>query len=170
MKVVFTHCQLKGCKNITQTIFKEEYGAFCFLHSKYTHPFGDEEPEQKSPSPVSPRRTPFSSTIADLSETSPEMVSSSKYKVPSPSRKSIVIPKIECAICKDFYEQTNVMNCGHLICNECLQELRSPYCPFCGEYMEGDFITKEIMQIIQDKYKQDMNEEGEKYEEGDTDF
>jgi hypothetical protein len=174
MKVVFTHCQLKGCKNITQNIFKEEYGAFCFLHSKYTHPFGDEEFEQKSPSAVSTRRTPLSPTrttiFVDTFEEVPEMVSSSRYKVPSPSRKSIVIPKIECGICKDVYEQTNVMNCGHLICNECLQELRSPYCPFCDEYMEGPFITEEIMQIIEDKYKQDLNETGEKYEEGDTDF
>jgi len=173
MKVVFTHCQLKGCKNITQKIFKEEYGAFCFLHSKYTHPFGYEEPEQKSPSPVSPRRTPLSPTrtanIIDIFAANPEMVSSSRYKVPSPSRKSVIVPKIECAICKDFYEQTNVMKCGHLICSQCLQELRSPYCPFCGEYMEGPFITEDIMQIIQDKYKQDLNEIGEKYEEGDAD-
>jgi hypothetical protein len=173
MKVVFTHCQLKGCKNITQNIFKEEYGAFCFLHSKYTHPFGQKELEEKSLSPVSPRRTPLSPTktidVYDTFEASPEIVSSSRYKVPSPSRKSIIIPKIECGICKDFYEQTNVMKCGHLICGQCLQELRSPYCPFCGEYMEGPFITKEIMQTIEDKYKQDLNENGEKYEE-DEDF
>jgi hypothetical protein len=174
MKLVFTHCQLKGCKNITQKTFKEEYGAFCFLHSKYTHQFGYEEIEQKSPSPVSPRRTPLSptieTTIYDTFEAALEMVSSSRYKVPSPSRKSIVIPKIECGICKDFYEQTNVMKCGHLVCSQCLQELRSPYCHFCGEYMEGPFITEEIMRMIEDKYKQDLNENGEKYEEGDTDF
>jgi hypothetical protein len=170
MKVVFTHCQLRGCKNITQNRFKEEYGAFCFLHSKYTHPFGYEEPEQKTPSPVSPRRTPLSPTRTastyETIEENPELVSSSRYKVPSPSRKSLSISqKIECAICKDFYNQTNVMKCGHLICGECLQELRSPYCPFCGEYMEGPFITEEIMRMIQDKYKQDINEKGEKYEE-----
>jgi hypothetical protein len=177
MKVVFTHCQLKGCKNITQNNFKEDYGAYCFLHSKYTHQFGYEEFEEKSPSKfssISPRRTPLSptriATTYDTFEETLDSVSSSRYKVPSPSRKAIVIPKIECGICKDFYEQTNVMKCGHLICKECLQELRSPYCPFCGEYMEGPFITEEIMQMIQDKYKQDLNQKGEKYEEGDADF
>ena len=169
MKVVFIHCQLKGCKNITQNIFKEEYGSFCFLHSKYTHPFIYEEPELKDASPLSSRRTPLSPSRENIFfntvDSSPEIVSSSRYKVPSPSRKSKDVPKIECAICKDFYDQTNVMKCGHLICKQCLQELRSPYCPFCGEYMEGPFITEEIMQMIQDKYKQDLNEMGEKYEE-----
>lgn len=174
MKVVFTHCQLKGCKNITQNRFKKEYGAFCFLHSKYTHPFGYKESEEKGASPLSSRRTPLSPSLDSIfyndEDSSPEIVSSSRYKAPSPSRKSNITPQIECAICKDFYDQPNVMKCGHLICKQCLQELRSPYCPFCEEYMEGPFITEEIMQMIQDKYKQDLNEMGEKYEEGDNEL
>jgi hypothetical protein len=179
MKVGFIHCQLKGCKNITKNIYKEEYGAYCFLHTKYVNTFDfdlSDTSNSKSrsafsiSSPVSSRRTPISPTreftVFDDSEETPlRTVSSSKYKVPSPKSKSVYIPKTECGICKDLYEQTNVMKCGHLICENDLKELRSPYCPFCGQYMEGPFVSEEIMQIIEDKYKQDIREEGIKYED-----
>jgi hypothetical protein len=173
MKVGFIHCQLKGCKNITKDNYKQEYGTYCFLHTKYVSPFRDFSIES-SISPVSPRRTPlsprreilsFENPVIELPFEAPKPVTPSRYKVPSPKSKSLYIPKIECGICKDLYEQTNAMNCGHLICPEDLKELRSPYCPFCGIYMEGPFVTEEAMQIIQDKYKQDIAEKGDKYEE-----
>ena len=173
MKVGFMHCQLKGCKNITKDNYKEEYGAYCFLHTKYTSLFRDFSPKS-SISPVSPRRTPlspgrevliFENPILEFPFETPKSVTPSRYKVPSPKSKSVYIPKIECGICKDLYEQTNVMKCGHLICPEDLKQLRNPYCPFCGIYMEGPFITEEIIQIVQDKYKQDIAEKGDKYEE-----
>ncbi len=179
MKVGFIHCQLKGCKNITKDIYKEEYGAFCFLHTKYISPFRDLEfsisKRIDSPgSPVSSRRTPLSSMIETENFENPNPiyttpVNSSRYKVPSPKSKSVYIPKMECGICKDLYEQTNAMTCGHLICPNDLKDLRSPYCPFCNQEMQGPFVTEEVMQTIQDKYKQDIAEKGNKYEEGDED-
>jgi hypothetical protein len=181
MKVGFIHCQLKGCKNITKDLYKEEYGAYCFLHTKYISPFQYLEISMSnriaSPgSPVSSRRIPLSSMIEteNFEKNEPivnslKPVSSSKYKIPSPKSKSVYIPKMECGICKDLYEQTNVMECGHLICPNDLKDLRSPYCPFCNQEMRGPFVTEEVMQIIQDKYKQDIAEKGNKYKEGDED-
>ena len=56
------------------------------------------------------------------------------------------------------------MKCGHLICPECLEgRVRKPYCDFCGEPLEGPFVTPEMLSKIEDKYKKDQEEGTDNY-------
>jgi hypothetical protein len=182
MNVTFVKCESFGCKNLTSDLYKKLYGSYCFEHtSKVNKPVGFLD-NPKTLSPISPRRTvgPGSpsrnSRIAggtlENSSLSPEItfenyeykpmkVSSPRRMPVSPPRKTpAYIPKTECCICKDLYEENKVMKCGHLICPECLEgRVREPYCDFCDEPLEGPFVTPEVLQKIEDKYKMDKERE-----------
>jgi len=194
MNVTFVKCESFGCKNLTSDLYKKLYGAYCFEHtSKVNKPAGFLD-KPKTLSPISPRRTvtpgsPIRSP--NVSAGSPEVtfenyeykpmkVSSPRRMPVSPSRKSSVyIPKTECCICKDLYEENKIMKCGHLICPECLEgRVREPYCDFCGEPLDGPFVTPEVLQKIEDKYKMDKEntlsspekEESEEESEEESDY
>ena len=186
MNVTFVKCESFGCKNLTSDLYKKLYGAYCFEHtSKVNKPVGFLD-KPKTLSPISPRRTVtagsptrFSGENSGSVSLSPEVtfenyeykpmkVSSPRRMPISPTRKSSVyIPKTECCICKDLYEENKIMKCGHLICPECLEgRVRKPYCDFCDEPLEGPFVTPEVFQKIEDKYK--MDKERESKEESDS--
>jgi len=174
MNVAFVKCEFYGCKNITTGSYKDLYGAFCFEHTgKNKAPMGIPENKQKL-SPISPRRIslqrretdPISEPVFENYEYKVSKVASPKLSIPSPSRRFSLIQKMECCICKDKYDENKVMNCGHMICPQCLEgRIRSPYCDFCGEPLEGPFVTEEIYQNIMDKYKQDQERNVEEDEE-----
>jgi hypothetical protein len=49
------------------------------------------------------------------------------------------------------------MMCGHMICPQCLEGIvRSPYCEFCGKFLEGPFLNEKLSIMINNKYKQDL--------------
>ncbi len=161
MKLTITKCNLKGCNNITTDILEKEFGSYCFLHSSYTHKKNvKNENIIHVLSPTSSRQVVVENT-EKVEYTNynykPLEVSSRTYSVPSPSRKYNLVNKIECGLCKVMYPESNLMKCGHLVCEECLKGIvRSPYCPFCEVYMEGPYVTEEIMGLIETKYKEDL--------------
>jgi hypothetical protein len=90
-------------------------------------------------------------------QSSPIVVESIKTPVLSPRRNSKFIKKIECCYCTDPYDISKVMNCGHMICPQCLEGIvRSPYCEFCDNLLEGPFLTEKLSMIINNRYKQDL--------------
>lgn len=121
--------------------------------------------------PSSPIRSPLMESKFE-NYTSSKMIQSKvspvKIRTPSPKRSKLpelnsdegivsFLPKIECGICLKPYDQNKIMKCGHFICPECLEGIvRSPYCYFCDELMEGPFITPEVIQILEDRYKEDL--------------
>jgi len=181
MNVTFVKCESFGCKNLTSDLYIKLFGAYCFEHtSKVNKPVGVLE-KPKSISPISPRRTVLAGSPSRSSGLSPKSTTLSpeitfenyEYKprtvvspvrTPMSPRKSAYIPQTECCICKDLYDENKIMKCGHLICPQCLEgRVRSPFCDFCGEPLDGPFVTPEVLLNIEDKYKQDK--ESEEYEE-----
>jgi hypothetical protein len=169
MKLTITKCNLKGCNNITTDILEKEFGSYCFLHSSYTYDkfYHDKDAfVSKSKlvlSPTSSRQVVVENT-EKVEYTNynykPLEVSSRTYSVPSPSRKYNLVNKTECGLCKVMYPESNLMKCGHLVCEECLRGIvKSPYCPFCEVYMEGPYVTEEIMELIETKYKKNIEED-----------
>jgi hypothetical protein len=186
MEVTFVRCESFGCKNLTSDLYKKLYGAYCFEHcAKTNKPIGVLD-KPKLISPISPRRTKTLEVQTLKSpgvefenyEFKPASVPSAKFTPVSPKRispdKEFFVRKTECCICKNPYDETKTMKCGHLICPECLEgRIRTPYCDFCGEPLEGPFVTPEVLAKIEDKYKHDL-ENGidnsfQNYEEYDSD-
>jgi hypothetical protein len=169
MKVTFVQCQAYQCKNITTDLYKEKYGAYCFKHTGKTKKPQNIEVKDVKLSAVSPRRVQVQGlqTTVENYEYNPMKVKSEKMKVPSPRRNLSFVPKTECGICKMKYDETDLMKCGHLVCSECLKEnVRTVYCPFCNEKMEGPCITEKVFENLQNKYLEDLNKvEEEKLEE-----
>jgi hypothetical protein len=130
--------------------------------------FGFTSPEDKEenvhlplPSEEEQIKSPYISPGMDLTfenyESSPLIVESIKTSVPSPRRNTKFVKKVDCCYCTDPYDISKVMNCGHMICPQCLEGIvRSPYCEFCGNLLEGPFITEKLSMIINNKYKQDL--------------
>lgn len=88
---------------------------------------------------------------------SPVIVESIKTSIPSPKSNSKFVKKVECCYCMDPYDISKVMNCGHMICPQCLEGIvRNPFCEFCDKVLEGPFMTEKLSMIINIKYKQDL--------------
>jgi hypothetical protein len=167
MNVTFVRCESFGCKNLTSDLYKKLYGSYCFEHcAKTNKPVGVLD-KPKLISPISPRRTkPLDNnskntkspgTTFENYEFKTPTVPSTKFSPVSPKRSVSYVPKTECCICKNPYDETKVMKCGHLICPECLEgRVRKPYCDFCGEPLDGPFVTPEVLVKIEDKYKYDL--------------
>jgi len=169
MNVTFVKCDSFKCKNLTSDLYKKLYGSYCFEHTaKVNKPAGVLE-KPKNISPISPRRTvlpgsPLGNKSPDITfenyEYKPAVAPSIKFSPVSPKRTVSYIRKTECCICKNPYDETKIMKCGHLICPECLEgRVRTPFCDFCGEALEGPFVTPEVLAKIEDKYKQDQERE-----------
>lgn len=173
MDVTLVRCESFGCINLTTDLYKKLYGAYCFEHcAKTNKPLGVLD-KPKLISPISPRRTKTLEVQAlnkktkspgvsfENYEFKPVNVPSAKFTPVSPKRSSLdkefYTRKTECCICKNPYDETKIMKCGHLICPECLEgRVRKPYCDFCGEPLDGPFVTPEVLSKIEDKYKQDQ--------------
>lgn len=44
---------------------------------------------------------------------------------------------IKCPVCIDYYETPVCLECGHILCNECLRSLQQQRCPICSEIIEN---------------------------------
>ena len=93
-------------------------------------------------------------------------ISSSQKKVKSQIRKipSLVSENkydiMDCCVCDTSHSISNKMKCGHLLCEECLDHIRSLKCPVCKEELSGPLLSDEIAEDIGKRYKEDIEERG----------
>jgi len=169
--MIYTLCMYKNCSNLTTNI-NSEYGTYCFQHSSNTN----------GPMEKTLKKDPFNSGISPITISmgrmnrplEPSMILSSskpEKKVKSQTKKIPVIldkqkkiytsnQMMECCVCSDEYPINDKMKCGHLVCSECLDHLRSMKCPICNETIEGPLINKDILEEIESKYREDMEYRG----------
>ena len=99
----------------------------------------------------------------------PDNIEISNIKIPNIqpiiSGDSIVPVKVnntlgECCICigntYDFNDAK--LKCGHHFHFKCITELRSPNCPLCRSKLESELINDNLIQIIQNRYDDDMKQ------------
>ena len=130
--IVFIKCQYEDCNNIT-TDYQADYGVYCYKHNQYTL--------------CNPSRVNF------------EYLASTYPRVRTPIRKPLS-PKnidsekaysqtIDCMLCEITKPLNNKMKCGHFICKDCIDCVKSIRCPACKEDMEGPIITPKIKKMIE---------------------
>lgn len=163
-----TKCMAGDCSNLTVSKI-EQYGTYCFLHSFMT----------KKPNILMERHSKnYYSAVASqtiLLPTEPlekpiimETVKREKHTI-SPVRKA-PLPSlnkyqeygfcncIKCCVCEEMASSNDKMDCGHMVCNECLDFVRSMKCPVCRKRMSGPLITEEVIKDIEKREMQDMRE------------
>ena len=164
-----TKCMAPDCSNLTDSNF-EQYGTYCFLHSFMT----------KKPNILTERHSKnYYSAVATqtiLLPTEPldkpiitETVSKEKHSV-SPVRKAPLpihnkkteygsCNAIKCCVCENLNCNDDKMECGHMVCNECLDFVRSMKCPVCRKRMSGPLIVQEVVKDIEKKEMEDVREQ-----------
>ena len=138
----FIKCFYDSCNNIT-TKFDEEYGAYCYKH-------------------VSMVICKESKPIKEAKIKSPKRVKT-KTKRPSSPSKYKPLQTIKCMLCEKKIDMVSKLDCGHAICESCLENIRTNKCPACGEILEGPLIKENIKKMISKKMYEDIlnNEDSE---------
>lgn len=167
----FTSCMVKECPNLTTNDFSE-YGTYCFKHSNLTNsPLSNKEVlfnTKLKPITISLGKLnrPFESVHIYSSSKPERRVKSSERKIPIVLDSHRILKMnyetINCCVCENKDVITNKMKCGHLLCSECLDHVRSLDCPLCEQEMEGPLLTNNVLDEIELKYMEDINERGEK--------
>ena len=136
-------------------------------------------------SAVSPRRTntPRSRTPnrLPLPDEDEEEYNGEEFYVPevetysrsvvSPRRNMDFFPKVNCYFCKNKCPISDIMECGDMFCQDCLNDegkLNDIYCPNCKEILKGELITEKMRKILEDRYKRKLQTE-EYYQEDEDD-
>jgi hypothetical protein len=127
----FIKCQYDECNNIT-TDYQSSYGVYCYKHNRLT--------------------------LCNPSVANFLYLATSYPRVKTPIRKPLS-PKnidsektgqtINCMLCEITKPINNKMKCGHFICKDCIDCMKSMKCPSCGETMEGPVIKPEIKKMIE---------------------
>jgi hypothetical protein len=157
----YTLCMYNDCNNLTTDIL-EEYGTYCFQHTQYTNdPIKYKKSNISNITPVTismgSMNKPFESSIIYSSSKPERKVKSVKLKVPFILNKK---DEMECCVCEDMMNIDNKMNCGHLVCDDCLDHIRTMKCPICKEMMEGPLLKDEVVEEIMLRNKEDIEERG----------
>jgi hypothetical protein len=157
----YTLCMYKDCNNLT-TDSLSEYGTYCFQHSQYTKEpvkFKNESIRPLSSVTISlgSMNKPFESSVIYSSSKPERKVKSMTKKIPFLVDKN---DKMECCICDDEMNVENKMSCGHLVCDDCLDHIRTMKCPICKENMNGPLLTNEVIDEIMLKNREDLEERG----------
>lgn len=162
-------CMADKCINFTTDTHKK-YGTYCFLHTNLTHkPLNLKEEKIKNIEAALSSRDILLPTQGLQKPIILENVRREKLTV-SPNRKAPLPvarmigepPKfgftntIRCCICETIYDDRNKMKCGHLVCETCLDYLRSTKCPVCKQNMVGNFIISEVYEELNKKEKEDL--------------
>jgi len=59
---------------------------------------------------------------------------------------------MNCCVC---YENSDRLDCGHVLCLKCIKKVRTDLCPVCREELKGNFVTSELLKSIRRKMKKD---------------
>jgi len=156
-------CMKEDCKNMTNGKYKE-YGTYCFLHSYLTH-----SPKSK----IVSKSKILASQIAILNQNSnkdpvflnieytEKKVKMKDRELPLPSIKKKKFHEysyntIRCCICDTMCDINDKMECNHIVCDDCLDLVRSMDCPCCGEVMKGNLLTPFNIEAIMEREKEDL--------------
>jgi hypothetical protein len=161
---------VRECSNLTLEE-GSEYGTYCFEHSHLTNsPINslNKEVSMKLKSvtiSLGKMNRPFDSAYVYSSSRSEKKVMSAPRKIPvvldNHKRIKTVYEKMKCCVCQEDEIISNKMECGHLLCLECLDHARSIKCPLCFTEMKGNLISSKIKKEIGIRYREDIDERGE---------
>jgi hypothetical protein len=128
----FIKCQYKECNNIT-TDYNITYRAYCYKHNRLT--------------------------LCNQSKANSIYLASSYPRVKTPTRRPLsptrISPEnaykeiIKCMLCEKKKSVNDKMKCGHFICEDCIDCVKTMSCPACGENMEGPIINPKIKKMIE---------------------
>ena len=120
-----------------------------------------------------PNRLPLPDEIEEEYEgeeiSSPLEVETYSRSIPSPRKNMDFLPKVNCYFCKNKCPISDIMECGDMFCQDCLNDegkINSIYCPNCNELLKGKLISDKMRKILEDRYKRKLqNQEQEEYYE-----
>lgn len=102
----------------------------------------------------------------EVSSFIPEVETYSRSVV-SPRKNIDFFPKVNCYFCKNKCPISDIMECGDVFCQDCLNDegkMNDIHCPNCGELLKGKLITEKMSKILEDRYKRKLqNQELEDY-------
>ncbi len=153
-----TPCSAPKCINLTYDTFSE-YGTFCFLHSRLSFEPNVLVKEEEDTNSVTQRVILMNTkvpTILEINEPT-KLVPSEVRRAPVPKSGYSKL-KVECCICTEKNPAEKKMKCGHLLCEECLDMIKTTDCPECNEKIEGEFITEEMLNDIKYREQENNNE------------
>ncbi len=64
---------------------------------------------------------------------------------------------VECCICYDEVQPRNKLDCGHVVCGECISNIRNTECPVCRENIRGPSITPQVRRSIERRLAEDKS-------------
>jgi hypothetical protein len=151
-----TKCMASECGNLTTKSFPQ-YGTFCFQHSYMT-----KEPNARKSEAVKP----VLSEVALINDKNAEFytlnpkekhISANIRRAPLPSVKLKLseFEKINCCLCNSTCYLNDKMKCGHIVCDDCLDVVRTMDCPCCGNMMEGNLLTPFNIEQIKLRERED---------------
>ncbi len=150
-----TKCMAPECKNLTTKLYSE-YGTFCFQHSYMTM-----DPNPKKTEIVKP----VLSEVALLNGKNAEFmildvkenhVTATTRKAPLFSKHKInEMESINCCLCNQTCHLNDKMKCGHIVCDDCLDVVRSMKCPCCDNDMVGNLLTPFNIEQIKTRERED---------------
>lgn len=74
---------------------------------------------------------------------------------PLPAPPINITPPETCCICYDEeIPSTDLLNCKHPVCGECIGQLQKAECPFCREALEGPLVTDAALANILNREEQ----------------
>ena len=63
-----------------------------------------------------------------------------------------------CCVCSEPAEKGK-LGCGHVICKECVGQIRKADCPFCRAKLQGGHVTGKLLKEIESREKEDKKRE-----------
>lgn len=158
-------CSAESCLNLTVKSY-ERYGTYCFKHSYLTYDPKTIKTEVVNNSTLLSESVELNSGEINnpptILQVNPEenLVVKPIRRAPLPSRPSRVYREyhhdsIKCGTCDNVSDINNKMKCGHFVCDDCLDIVRSMECPCCSYEMEGPLLTPFNIEQIQSRYNED---------------
>jgi len=90
--------------------------------------------------------------VAPLSPRSPRVRPTNVSIVSHPVHKTVTE---SCCICYDEeISTTNLLNCKHPVCEECISQLQKPECPMCKSFLSGPLVTDNMLADIMNRQEQ----------------
>lgn len=154
-------CDKEDCNNLTWDSYNE-YGAYCFLHSSFTHRPRALTKREKNINPLESKILMMSNKDEFIKiSTKERKVLSAVRRAPIPTSReaydmmvSRTYDVLECCVCKDVFNMDARMKCGHFVCSDCIDGLVSLSCPVCNQVMSGTMISDEVISDIERRSKE----------------
>ncbi len=152
------HCEYKNCVNLATIQNPSDGKWYCSMHDAELRRII----QGNLKLPILQPRTMVSQSVP-IGRPS-DALSVSQFLPRPPVQMSPVPEELSlCLVCEENkIPKSQVLKCGHAICDECLPQLRLLNCPFCRAPLEGPLVTLAVQRSIRINMDADKQKEDER--------